>query len=152
METQYLTKEKFDELKQELEDLKTNKRKDVSEKLEYAKKLGDLSENAEYQDARDEQAKIEDRIKHLESLLQVAEILSDGAGEAVSIGSVVILKKEDGNEAKYKIVGSEEADMDQNKISNLSPLGEILIGKKVGQNVEISCPRGKVSYQILGIE
>lgn len=150
-EAQYLTQDKFDELKKELDFLKSKKRREIADTLEYTKKLGDLSENAEYNDAREEQAKVEDRINHIEKLLQSASILSDKDNGCVSVGSKVSLLKDDGKETKYTIVGSEEADMDMGKISNLSPLGEVLIGKKVGEKIELICPKGKVSYKILDI-
>src|SRR3989344_3970502 len=119
---QYLTKEKFQEFKKELDYLRTDKRKEVAENLEYAKKLGDLSENAEYHEARQEQAEIEDRINRLENLLKKALILDDQHGDIANVGSTVKVQKIGENDVKvYKIVGSEEADMAHGKISNLSP-------------------------------
>lgn len=156
VEKQYLTKEKMQEFKKELDFLKSEKRKQVAESLEYAKKLGDLSENAEYHDARQVQGEVEDRINHLENLLKTAVILevSDspiGEGK-VSIGSNVRIQKEGEKSPRdYKIVGSEEADMAQGKVSNLSPLGSALLGKKKGDKVEVSTPKGKVSYTLISI-
>ena len=153
---QYLTREKMQEFKKELDFLKSDKRKQVAESLEYAKKLGDLSENAEYHDARQIQAEVEDRINHLENLVKTAVIVEVDSAHAndgmVSIGSNVKIQKEGEKETKeYKIVGSEEADMAQGKVSNLSPLGSALLGKKKGDKVQIVTPKGKVSYTLISI-
>src|ERR1035437_3610752 len=135
-ETQYLTAEKFAELKKELEFLKTEKRKEVAEHLEYSKKLGDLSENAEYHQAREEQAEVEDRISRLEALLKDALIIDAATGDVVTVGTTLRIEREGDNKSYlYTIVGSEEADMSHGKISNLSPLGSALIGRKVGESV-----------------
>jgi transcription elongation factor GreA len=152
-EKQYLTKEKHQEFKKELENLRTNRRKEVAENLEYAKKLGDLSENAEYQQAREEQASVEDRISHLEQVLKTALILNDRHSDSVGIGSTVKVEKAGEKAAHtYKIVGSEEADMAHGKVSNLSPLGAALIGKKKGDTLSVTTPKGKVSYTLISIE
>lgn len=148
-DTQYLTNEKFAELQKELEFLRVERRKEVAEHLEYAKKLGDLSENAEYHQAREEQAEVEDRIGRLEALLKNAVITGEGSKEVITIGSTFRLHKD--NEQKsyiYTIVGSEEADMSQGKISNLSPLGSALLGHKKGDRVAIQTPKGEVIYQV----
>lgn len=150
---QYLTKEKFQEFKKELDFLRTERRKTVAENLEYAKKLGDLSENAEYHEARQEQAEVEDRINHLENLIKTASIVDDQHGDTASVGSTVKVQKVGDKEVKiYKIVGSEEADMANGKVSNLSPFGSSLIGKKKGDNFSVSTPKGKVSYTVISIE
>ena len=150
---EYLTKEKFEELKKELEVLKTEKRKEVAENLEYSKSLGDLSENAEYHEARDMQAAVEDRIAQLESLLVSAQIISTHQTDMVGVGSVVTIQKDGQKETcAYKIVGSEEADMSQNKLSVTSPLGEGLLGKKKGELVMITTPKGKTKYTIVSIK
>lgn len=156
LEKQYLTKEKMQEFKKELDFLKSDKRKQVAESLEYAKKLGDLSENAEYHDARQVQGEVEDRINHLENLLKTAVLLEENdspTGEGkVSIGSSVKIQKEGEKTARdYKIVGSEEADMAQGKVSNLSPLGSALLGKKKGDKINVVTPKGKVSYTLISI-
>lgn len=149
-ETQYLTSEKFDELKKELEFLRTDRRKEVAEHLEYAKKLGDLSENAEYHQAREEQAEVEDRIGRLETIIKNAVITSEHGTSTVTIGSTVHLEKQgESNKSMIcTIVGSEEADMAQGKVSNLSPLGSALLGHKVGDAVSVSTPKGVVKYTI----
>lgn len=152
-EKQYLSKEKFDELSKELEMLKTEKRRDVAEKLEFAKSLGDLSENAEYQEARDDQAKVEDRILNLEAILKFAEIVSHKKSDTVSIGSaVVVCKKGQKDEQTFYIVGSEEVDMSAGKISNKSPLGMSLLGKTKGDVTECETPNGKVEYKIVNVK
>lgn len=153
IETQYLTHSKFDELKKELEYLKSDKRKEVAEHLEYSKKLGDLSENAEYHQAREEQAEIEDRINYIESLLKNAVVSNGGGSDVVTIGSTVNLEKDGVNKSMvFTIVGSEEADMTQGKISNLSPIGSSLIGHKVGDIITVSTPKGTATYKIITIK
>lgn len=150
---QYLTKDKFEEFKKELEYLRVERRKEVAESLEYAKKLGDLSENAEYNEARQEQAEIEDRISHLESLLKKAVIVDEQRKDVVGIGSVVKVRKQGETETKiYKIVGSEEADMTNGKISNLSPIGSALLGKKEGETFSFSTPKGQATYTLVSID
>ena len=154
-EREYLTKEKFEELNAELKDLKTVKRKEVAESLDYARGLGDLSENAEYHEAREMQANIEDRIAKLESMLKNATIMSDAStqGEHVHIGTAVTVEKQgEKGHKKFKIVGSEEADMVQGKLSNRSPLGMAILGKKVGESFSFNSPAGTMTYKIVSIE
>ncbi|MBM2818284.1 MAG: grea/greb family elongation factor, transcription elongation factor GreA [Parcubacteria group bacterium] len=150
---EYLTQEKYDELVKELDNLKKVKRKEVAESLEYAKSLGDLSENAEYQEAREWQGNIEDRIGKLESILKSAEIVSNYHGETAGIGSTVTIQKqgETGNKV-YKIVGSEEADMSAGKLSNKSPIGAAIMGKKKGQTFSCNTPSGVVSYKVVDVK
>ena len=152
-EKQYLSKEKFNELSDELEQLKTEKRRDVAEKLKFAKSLGDLSENAEYQEARDEQAKTEDRILNLEAILKSAEIVSHKKGDVVSVGSQVVVCKE-GEQKKqtFYVVGSEEVDMSMGKISYKSPLGKSMLDKTKGDNVVCDTPNGEVRYIIIDVK
>lgn len=150
---EYLTKEKYDELVIELDNLKKVKRKEVAESLEYAKSLGDLSENAEYQEAREWQANIEDRIAKLDSILKTAEIISSYHGDTAGIGSTVTIQKQgETNNKIFKIVGSEEADMIAGKLSNKSPVGVALMGKKKGQTFSCNAPGGTVSYKIIDIK
>ena len=152
-EKTYLSKEKLEELKKELEHLKTDKRREVAESLEYARSLGDLSENAEYQEAGRMQTEVEDRITKIEAMLQSAIIVSDYKGGVINIGSTITIKKEADNiEKVYHIVGSEEANMLEGKVSNRSPLGEGLIGKKKGDRVVIKTPNGEVLYIIVHVE
>jgi transcription elongation factor GreA len=154
-EREYLTKEKFEQLSNELKDLKTVKRKEVAESLDYARGLGDLSENAEYHEARELQANIEDRISKLESMLKNATIMSGEAthGEHVRIGtSVTVEKHGEKVQRKFKIVGSEETDMAQGKLSNRSPLGAAILGRKVGESFSFVSPAGTMTYKIISVE
>lgn len=152
-EIQYLTSEKHNELQKELQQLKTEKRKEIAEHLEYAKKLGDLSENTEYHLAREEQAEVEDRIRRLEELLKSAVIAQTRSGDVVSVGSTIRLEKVGDNRSYlYTIVGSEEADMAQGKVSNLSPLGSALLGHKVGDKITVNTPKGAMTYTIAKIK
>lgn len=150
-ENTYLTKEKFDALSAELEDLRTVQRKEVAQNLEYAKSLGDLSENAEYQEAREAQSNIEERISKIESILKTALIVSGHTTEVVTIGSKVVLKKEGGEPIEYTMVSTEEADVSVGKLSYASPLGETLMGKKKGQAFDFKSPKGNIKYTIVSI-
>jgi len=145
-----LSQEKFDELAKELEHLKTVRRSEIAKNLEYARSLGDLSENAEYQEARELQAATEERIRKLEELVKRATIVTDGKKkDIVGFGSSVSIKKEGSDEVhEYKIVGSEEADMRERKLSHVSPLGAALMGKKKGDEFTFETPNGKQSYTV----
>ncbi len=147
-----LTQEKFDELKEELERLTTTTRKEIAESLEYARSLGDLSENAEYQAARELQAATEERIRRFEHLIKSAVIISEKKKGVVGFGSKVTIKKKGDTESHaYTIVGSEEADMREHKLSHLSPLGEAMMGKKKGESFTFSTPSGRQEYSIIDI-
>jgi transcription elongation factor GreA len=149
---EYLTPEKKLELENELKTLKTVRRKEVAEAIEYARSLGDLSENAEYHQAREDQANCEDRINHIEQILKNAVITETVVGNTVGVGSTVtILKKSEKKEKTIVIVGSEEADSISGKISNESPLGQAIIGKKKGDKVVVHAPKGDIEYSIVGI-
>ncbi len=148
----YITEEKRVALIAELEDLKGPKRKEILENLEYAKSLGDLSENAEYHQTREEQGKLEARIKKIEQILQSSKTVKGGGGDIIEIGSKAIVQNVDTKEEKnYVIVGSEEADMAKGKISNRSPLGVALFGKKKGESVSFKTPKGVVNYKIINV-
>ena len=152
-DVKYLTNEKLQEFKKELDFLRTEKRKQVAESLEYAKKLGDLSENAEYHEARQAQAEVEDRINHLENLIKNAVIVEGQGGDLVNIGSKVSIQKEGEKDIRvYVIVGSEESDMTTGKISNISPLGSAIIGKKKGDTVVVNTPKGRINYKLMSVE
>ncbi|PIP73175.1 MAG: transcription elongation factor GreA [Candidatus Lloydbacteria bacterium CG22_combo_CG10-13_8_21_14_all_47_15] len=153
-DAEYLTQEKYNELELELTRLKTEERAKIAEELEFAKSLGDLSENAEYHQAREVQAALEDRIAKLENLLQTAEIISHMKGDGVHIGSTVELRKKGASDTvTYALVGSEEADMSAWKISNHSPLGEAMFGKKKGDVVQFKAPNGnQLTYTIVSIK
>lgn len=151
----YLTKEKLEELKKELEHLKKDVRNEIAERLKRAKEYGDLSENAEYSEAKDEQARIESRIFELEDVLRNASVIKkSGAKDVVSIGSTIEVKKSGrGGEKilKYTIVGSNEAKPEENLISNESPLGKAFLDKKKGDIIKIETPGGKAEYKIMKI-
>lgn len=151
-ENTYLTKEKFDALSAELENLKIVRRKEVAQDLEYAKSLGDLSENAEYQEAREAQSNIEERISKIEAILKTALIISGHTTGDVTIGSKVVVQKQDSKEsAEYTMVSSEEADISAGKLSYTSPLGGMLMGKKKGQSFDFKSPKGNINYTIVSI-
>ena len=145
-----VSQEKFDEMIKELEHLKTVRRTEIAKNLEYARSLGDLSENAEYQEARDLQAATEERIKKLEELVKNTKIVTDGKKKSeVSFNSKVSIKKDGSTEVhEYTIVGSEEADMRVKKLSHVSPLGNALMGKKKGDVFSFETPSGKQTYTI----
>ena len=148
----YITEEKKHALEAELQDLKGPKRKEILVTLDYAKSLGDLSENAEYHQAREEQGKLESRIAKIEQILQSSQMVKGGGGDVIEVGSKVIVQKEGSKEEKtYVIVGSEEADMAAGKISNRSPFGEALFGKKKVDDVSFKTPNGAVSYKIVKV-
>ncbi len=152
-ETNYLSKEKFDELTKELEHLKTVRRREIAEQLEYARSLGDLSENAEYEEARNLQAATEDRIRVIEEQLSHVRIIEHTKGNVVSLGSTVTIQKQgDKEEHTYEIVGSAEANMQEHKISHLSPLGSALMEKKKGDLFSFDTPKGIQKYKIVGIK
>ena len=153
MDKEYLSKEKLEALKTELNNLKTVRRQDVAKQLEFAKSLGDLSENAEYHAARDEQADIEDRIRQIEDMLKRAVIVESHHSNKVEVGTSVNLRRKDKKEIEtFLIVGSEEADALKNKISNNSPLGSVLLGKQKGDQIVVNTPRGKMEYTIVEVK
>ncbi|MEK7194571.1 MAG: transcription elongation factor GreA [Patescibacteria group bacterium] len=153
MNTEYLTQSKFDEFTKELEVLKSEKRTEIAKQLEYAKSLGDLSENAEYHEARNAQAVVEDRINHLENLLKSASIVSSHDTGTVNVGTTVTLKREnDSSKKTFIIVGSEEADAANGKISVRSPLGSSAMGKKKGESFSFNSPSGAMTYKVVDIE
>ena len=149
-----LTYEGLKKLEDELENLKVVRRKEVSQKIKEAREQGDLSENAEYDAAKDEQRDIEARIEELEKILKNAEVVVEEEADLdkVSIGcSVKILDCEFDEELEYKIVGSTEANSLKGKISNESPVGKALLGKKVGDTVKVETPAGEFEYKVLSI-
>ena len=153
-EKSYITEEKRQALLDELNHLKTIKRKEILESLEAAKALGDLSENAEYHQAREEQAMVEDRIRYLENLLKNARLVGVTENGIIAVGSTVRLERTDGDTKSllFTIVGSEEADMTRGMISNMSPIGSALIGHKKGDKVKVQTPKGAVEYVIAAIK
>lgn len=150
----FLTSEGYLELETELNYLKTDKRNEVLNSLKEARALGDLSENAEYDSAREEQAKLEARIKEVEYILEHATIIDDAQTEKdkVTIGSTVSLQYDVDDEVEeYRIVGSQEADPFNNKISNESPIAMAILGKKVGDMAEVDSPNGTYKVKIVKV-
>jgi len=149
-----LTDEGLLKLEQELEDLKTKKRQEVAEKIKVARGFGDLSENSEYDAAKEEQAQVEARIVQLENMLKNAKVIDNDDIDltVVSIGTrVTVFDEEFEEEIEYSIVGSTEADPDMFKISDESPVGRALIGKNVGETVDVETPGGVIKFKILSI-
>ncbi len=147
----YVTKDGLQKLKDELKELKTVKRKEIAWRIQEAKELGDLSENAEYVEAKTEQGFIEGRIIELENILKNVEVIPESAGgDEVQVGSTVSFTTPQG-ERQYTIVGSNEANPAKGLISNESPLGQAFLGRKIKDSVEISLPSGRVVYKITKI-
>ncbi len=150
-----LTREGYEKLKQEIEYLATHKRREVAERIRHAREFGDINENAEYDDAKNEQAMLEHRIAMLEERLRSARVIDakDVAKDVVSVGSTVRLKDlEAGKTVEYQIVGSVEANPSRNKLSNESPVGKAILGRKKGEVVEVVVPRGSLKFKILDIK
>ena len=150
-----MTYEGIKALEDELEDLKVNRRKEVAQKIKEAREQGDLSENAEYDAAKEEQREIELRIEEIDKILKNAEVIDDSDVDTnkISIGCTVKLKDlEFHEEIEYKIVGSSEANSLKGKISNESPVGKALLGAKKGQTVSVETQAGVIKYKVLGIE
>jgi transcription elongation factor GreA len=150
-----LTYEGLKRYEDELHDLKVNRRQEVAAKIKEAREQGDLSENAEYDAAKDEQRDIEARISELEAILKNVEVVDelDASSDRINIGSTVTIKDlEFGDEETYKIVGSTEANSLKGTISNESPVGRELIGKGVGAVIEIEAPGGTIQYEVIGLE
>jgi transcription elongation factor GreA len=150
-----LTPEGFKKLTQEIEFLSTEKRREVADRIRTAREFGDIAENAEYDDAKNEQALLEHRIATLEERLRNARVIEkkDIAKDVVSVGSKVRLRDLDAKQTvEYRIVGSAEADPAEHKLSNESPVGKAIIGKKKGETVEVSAPRGAMKFKILEIK
>ena len=149
--TFYLTKPGFEELKAEHQTL-VDKRSNIAEQIATARSQGDLSENTEYQAAKDEQARNENRISELEHIIQNVSIITTPKGDSkVRLGSTVKLKDDKGKTKQFQVVGTVEADPMNGKISDESPIGKALLGRKVGEEVEITTPIETSSYQIVGI-
>jgi transcription elongation factor GreA len=149
-----LTPEGHKKLKQEIEYLSNEKRREVAERIKTAREFGDIAENAEYDDAKNEQALLEHRIAQLEERLRNARVITkkEISKDVVSIGSRVKLRDVDAKETiEYRIVGSAEANPMENKLSNESPVGKAIIGKKKGETVEVTAPRGTLKFKIMDI-
>ncbi|MDO8561149.1 MAG: transcription elongation factor GreA [bacterium] len=149
--SEYLSPQGLEKLKKELEDLKTVKRREIASRLEVAKALGDLSENAEYQEAKEAQSLNESQIAELEEMLRNAVLIKKPTDlNMVQVGATIDIESDFGRET-FTIVGSEEADPPQGKISNESPLGKAFLGKKVGDAAEVKTPGGMVKYKVTKI-
>ena len=152
-DTVYLTQEGLDDLKKELDDLINVRRPENVQAIKEARSLGDLSENAEYDAARNEQAQIEARIKQIEKMLENVTIIADVKTDSVGIGNTVSIKYvDDDEEDEYKIVGSQEADPFESKISNESPIAQALFNHKVGDIVTVESPNGSYEIEIISIK
>lgn len=150
---EYLTKKKYEEIVAELKDLKNVKRKEVAEALDYARDLGDLSENAEYHEARARQSEVEDRIAKLEDILKNTTVVEEKHGDHAVIGSTVVVEKKDGSKKMtLMIVGSAESDLASGKISNRSPIGAAVLGKKKGESFSFNSPSGKKEYKVVEVK
>jgi transcription elongation factor GreA len=150
-----LTPEGYEKLKQEIEHLSTEKRREVADRIRVAREFGDIAENAEYDDAKNEQAMLEHRIATLEERLLSARVIDSGdvSKDVVSIGSKVRLRDVDAKETiEYHIVGSAEANPAEYRLSNESPVGKAILGHKKGETVQVSTPRGSMKYKILEIK
>lgn len=146
---EYLSKEGLEKFKKELEYLTTVKRREIVERIEYAKSLGDLSENSEYKESREAQSINEGRIQQLEDILKRAVIIEKGGNGVIQLGSTAKIKKEtDGKIYNYTLVGPEEADISAGKISNRSPIGSALMGRKKGDKIKVSSPTGEMIYSV----
>jgi len=155
MKEEYVSKEKIEELKERLRELKTTHRIEIADRLKRAKEFGDLSENFEYAQAKEDQEKLERDILNLEEVIKNARLIVKSKNrDVVSVGLTVTIKKQDGDAKRtLTIVGSQETDPFNDKISNVSPLGKELMNKKVGEVVTVKTPKGDlVKYEIIAIE
>lgn len=150
-----LTAEGLKQLEEELDLLKGEKRKEIAEKIKVARSYGDLSENSEYDDAKNEQAILEARIATIEATLKVAVVIDEnelGADQSVHVGSLVKVENISmGREQEFRIIGSNESNPKENKISDESPVGKALLGKKVGDMVEVEVPAGLMTFKVLSV-
>ena len=150
-----LTPEGFKKLKEEIEHLSNFKRREVAERIRVARQFGDITENSEYDDAKNEQAMLEQEIAKLEERLAHARVIEAGeiSTDVVGIGTVVRLRDIDANETiEYTIVGSAEANPAERRLSNESPVGKAIIGHKKGETIEVAAPRGKLKFKIMDIK
>ena len=152
-EKEYLTKKKYKELVDELDWLQTGRRKELAEHLREATSLGDLSENAEYHQAREDQAGVEKRIKELEVILKNAVIVKQDKFDSVDAGATVTVQKKGTTENReFQVVGTQEVDVNKNKISVISPLVQAMLGKKAGDIFSFKSPKGMQEYKVVSIK
>jgi transcription elongation factor GreA len=149
-DTIYLTKKGLEELKIELKELIDGKRPEMAKRIKDARDMGDLSENAEYHSAKEEQAFVEGRIAELEDIIKNAQVQKISSKDVIAVGTKITVKI-DGDEQIFHLVGAPEADPAEGKVSHESPLGSQLMGKKVGDKFEVEAPVGKLTYTILKI-
>ncbi|HKL75490.1 MAG TPA: transcription elongation factor GreA [Halanaerobiales bacterium] len=150
-----LTEEGYEKLEEELDYLVNEKRREVAKRIKVAREFGDISENSEYDDAKNEQAFVEGRIQEIENMLRNAKVIKDEEVDdhTVNVGTTVKIKDLDDEDIyTYTLVGSAESDPLKNKISNESPIGKNLIGHKIGDQVEVEVPSGTMNYEVLSIE
>ena len=150
-----LTKEGYEKLKQEIDFLSTEKRREVADRIRVAREFGDIAENSEYDDAKNEQAMLEHKIMQLEERLLSARVISkkEISKDTVSVGARVTIRDIAARKSfEYRIVGSAEANPAENKLSNESPVGKAIMGRKKGETVEVAAPRGKLKFKIMDIK
>ncbi len=150
-----LTEKGYNKLEEELEKLTTEKRREVAKRIKVAREFGDISENSEYDDAKNEQAFVEGRIKEIKQLIDNAKVIKEDeiSNDKVNLGTTVRLHNLDEDSyITYKLVGTAEVDPLENKISNESPIGKAILGKNVGTKVEVNVPKGNINYEIISIK
>ena len=150
----YLSREGLEKLKSELEHLRTVRRHDIAEQIQQSRERGGIVSNAEYEESKNELAFTEGRILTLDNIISNAVIIDEGQGgrETVEVGATIAVQDQDGRSFKYTIVGSTEADPSQGKISNVSPIGKSLLGKRIGDVTEVNVPSGKIRLEVMAIE
>ena len=150
----YLSREGLERLKSELEELHTVRRQEAADRIQQSRERGGVESNAEYEDSKDELAFIEGRILTLDTMINSAVIIEEGSGsgDTVEVGNTISVKDQDRQSIRYTIVGSTEADPSQGKISNVSPIGQGLLGKRVGEINEVDVPSGKIRLEVIAIE
>jgi transcription elongation factor GreA len=148
----FLTEEGAEKMRLELEDMVVNQRRDLSKRLRFAIQQGDLSENADYHKAKEDQAFLEGKIKEYEEILAGVVIIKKSKSGKINVGSTVVIKEDEFPEEKYQLVGATEASPLDGRISNESPIGKELLGHKAGDVVEVSTPRGTTKYKIISVE
>jgi transcription elongation factor GreA len=148
----FLTEDGAEKMRLELEDMVVNQRRDLSQRLRFAIQQGDLSENADYHKAKEDQAFLEGKIKEYEEILAGVVIIKKSKSGKINVGSTVVIKEDEFPEEKYQLVGATEASPLDGRISNESPIGKELLGHKAGDEVEVSTPRGTTVYKIISVE
>jgi transcription elongation factor GreA len=148
----YLTREGADKMRRELEDMTTRQREELSKRLRTAIQQGDLSENADYHKAKEDQAFLEGKIQEYEEILAGVVIIEEKKGGLIDVGSWVVIQEEGQNEERYQVVGAKEANPREGRISNESPIGSALLGHKAGETVVVKTPGGEMKFKVLKVE